>query len=118
MPIPKEILAVDRPTNTVVIAYGKDKSLFAVRQRVGCRNINGRHLPVNGPTIGHIVNGTYIPNDSSLPEALAAAPVDLKDWANIALCDREFRSILSELYAVYDKADALKIRKINIPLTQ
>ena len=114
MPIPKEILAVDRPTNTVVIAYGKDKSLFAVRQRVGCRNINGRHLPVNGPTIGHIVNGTYIPNDSSLPEALAAAPVDLKDWANIALCDREFRSILSELYAVYDKADALKIYCIAI----
>ena len=25
MPIPKEILAVDRPKNTVVTAYGKDK---------------------------------------------------------------------------------------------
>ena len=30
MPIPADILAVERPKNTVVIAYGKDKSLYAV----------------------------------------------------------------------------------------
>ena len=35
MPILQDILAVPRPKNTIVIAYGKDKSLFAVRQRVG-----------------------------------------------------------------------------------
>ena len=34
MPIPREILDVERPTNTVVIAYGKDKKHYAVRQRV------------------------------------------------------------------------------------
>ena len=61
MPIPREILDVPRPKNTVVIAYGKDKKLYAVRQRVGCRNVGGRHLPVNGPTIGHIVDSAYIP---------------------------------------------------------
>ena len=59
MPIPQEILAVKRPKNTIVIAYGKNKDRYAVRQRIGCRNDNGRHLPVNGPTIGHIVNGEY-----------------------------------------------------------
>ena len=47
MPIPREILNVPRPKNTVVIAYGRDKKLYAVRQRVGCRNVGGRHLPVN-----------------------------------------------------------------------
>jgi len=56
MPIPKEILEVKRPTNTVVIAYGKDKDRYGVRQRIGCKNDGGRHLPVNGPTIGHIVD--------------------------------------------------------------
>lgn len=45
MPIPREILDVPRPKNTVVIAYGRDKKLYAVRQRVGCRNVGGRHLP-------------------------------------------------------------------------
>ena len=29
MPIPADILAVERPKNTVVIAYGKDKNLYA-----------------------------------------------------------------------------------------
>ena len=48
MPIPREILNVPRPKNTVVIAYGRGKKLYAV-QRVGSRNVGGRHLPVNGP---------------------------------------------------------------------
>ena len=30
MPIPQEILSVKRPKNTIVIAYGKDKNLYAV----------------------------------------------------------------------------------------
>ena len=72
MPIPREILDVKRPTNTVVICYGKNKDLFAVRQRIGCKNIDGRHVPVNGPTIGHIVNGEYIP----IP---VQAPADISD---------------------------------------
>ena len=50
MPIPKEILDVKRPTNTVVVAYGKNKDRYAVRKRVGCKNVNGRHVPINGPT--------------------------------------------------------------------
>ena len=28
MPIPKEILSVERPKNTIVYAYGKNKELF------------------------------------------------------------------------------------------
>ena len=39
MPIPDTVLAVERPTNTVVIVYGKNKDLYAVRQRIGCRNV-------------------------------------------------------------------------------
>ena len=114
MPIPKEVLSVSRPKNTVVIAYGKNKDLYAVRQRVGCRNENGRHLPVNGPTIGHIVDLTYVPLDSSVPLDVSIAPIDLKDWANVVLCDREFKEILIELTAVYSSQDAMKIYCIAI----
>ena len=35
MAIPREILAVERPRNTFVIAYGKDKRLYAVRRYIG-----------------------------------------------------------------------------------
>ena len=87
MPIPKEILDVERPKNTVVIVYGKNKNLYAVRQRIGCKNINGRHVPVNGPTIGHIVNGVYVPNDTNTNSNVSSGAVDLKEWAEIELCD-------------------------------
>ena len=68
MPIPQHILSVDRPKNTVVIAYGKDKNLYAVRQRIGCRNVDGRHLPVNGIPFVTLVSeenriGAYISSD-------------------------------------------------------
>lgn len=114
MPIPQEILSVPRPKNTVVIAYGKDKSLYAVRQRIGCRNDNGRHLPVNGPTIGHIVDGVYVPIDTNHPAPVSASPVDLKDWANVVLCDQLFSGIRQELSAVYSEADMKKIYCISI----
>lgn len=90
MPIPREILDVPRPKNTVVIAYGSGKKRYAVRQRVGCRNAGGRHLPVNGPTIGHIVDGAYVPIEKSAPQDVSLSPIDLKDWAGVVLCDRLF----------------------------
>lgn len=114
MPIPQAILAVARPKNTVVIAYGRNKSLYAVRQRIGCRNDNGRHLPVNGPTIGHIIDGVYVPIDKEAPTGITSAPVDLKDWANVVLCDRLFTGIQDELSAVYDRTDTVKIYCISI----
>ena len=114
MPIPKEVLNVSRPKNTVVIAYGKEKNLYAVRKRIGCRNEGGRHLPVNGPTIGHIIDLTYIPlNDSDLKD-ISASPIDLKDWANVVLCDQLFKEILEELEAVYTLPDRMKIYCISI----
>lgn len=114
MPIPKEVLSVARPKNTVVIAYGKDKKLYAVRQRIGCRNDNGRHLPVNGPTIGHIVGGVYVPIDPEQKGSVSASAVDLKDWADILLCDRLFSSIKKELFSVYNETDAMKVYCIAI----
>ena len=114
MPIPQDILSVPRPKNTVVIAYGKNKSLYAVRQRIGCRNDNGRHLPVNGPTIGHIIDGVYVPIDQETLERVSASPVDLKDWANIVLCDRLFSDIRKELFDVYSQADLMKLYCISI----
>ncbi|MCD7744851.1 MAG: transposase [Lachnospiraceae bacterium] len=114
MPIPREVLDVKRPVNTVVIAYGKNKDLYAVRQRIGCKYVNGRHVPINGPTIGHIVNLVYVPNDESSLADVSASPVDLKDWANVVLCDRVFSDIRQDLLQVYSKQDTGKLYCISI----
>lgn len=110
MPIPREILDVERPVNTVVIAYGKNKDRYAVRERVGCKYVDGRRVPVNGSTVGHIVDGEYIPRASeSYPAKVSMAPVDLKDWGAVTLCDNVARPLLDELCAVYDRDDAIKL---------
>lgn len=114
MPIPEKILAVPRPKNTVVIAYGKNKDLYAVRQRIGCRNDNGRHLPINGPTVGHIIDYQYVPVGDVGLSNVSDIQIDMKDWANVVLCDRLFKDILTELFAIYSRCDALKIYCISI----
>lgn len=112
MPIPKEILAVPRPVNTVVIAYGKNKDRYAVRQRIGCRRVNGGNKPVNGPTIGHIVDGQFI----ELPkiDPIADSPIDLKDWAFVTLCDSLFTDMLDELRLFYNEKESLRLYCIAI----
>ena len=114
MSIPKMILAVERPKNTVVIAYGRDKNLYAVRQRVGCKYVNGRHVPVNGPTIGHIVGGRYIPLGSGGIRDVSYSSVDMKDWAGFQLAESVFADILEDLRAVYSPDDSLKIYSISM----
>jgi hypothetical protein len=114
MPIPKDVLAVKRPVNTVVIAYGKHKDRYAVRQRVGCRNIGGRRLPINGPTIGRIVDGVYVPASEPGQAAASASPVDLKDWAGYMLCDSLSKDLLDELCEACNGDDALKIYCISL----
>lgn len=115
MPIPAEILAVERPKNTVVVCYGKNKDRYAVRQRIGCKRVNGSNRPVTGPTIGHIVKLKYEPINKSEPTSLSSSPIDLKDWANIALCDKLFKSILDyELLKVFHSNDAQIIYAISI----
>ena len=115
MPIPRDILDVERPKNTVVIVYGVNKDKYAVRQRVGCKRVNGKNIPLNGPTIGHIINGKYVPKNQNLNINLSKKKdnpefnLDLKDWANIMLSNELFSGILEELKELYSEDDAHRI---------
>ena len=112
MPIPKEILAVERPRNTIVYAYGKTKDRYAVKERKGCRRVrrpggSSANVPVNGATVGHIVNGRYIPIGGR--KRVFEGDFEIRDWANAALLDRLFSPVMGELLAQYHPDDALKI---------
>lgn len=109
MPIPQDILAVKRPINTIVMAYGKNKDKYAVKQRIGCKRKNGKNIPINGPTIGHIENHLYVPC-----KKFEKNEVDLKDWANVTYCDKLFSNIIDELDTQYDHDISLKIYCISI----
>ncbi|MBQ6474204.1 MAG: hypothetical protein IJJ33_19615, partial [Victivallales bacterium] len=114
MPRPKEILGVERPKNTVVIAYGRAKNLYAVRRRTGCKYVDGRHVPVNGPTIGHIVDGAYVPIAPDAIPNISYSDVAMKDWAGYWLAERVFSDMLPELEAVSSPGDSLKLYSISV----
>jgi len=109
MPIPKEILAVERPKNSIVIVYGKYRDRYAVRARIGCRSDGDRRLPINGPTIGHITDGRYIPLEENPVSPVLLSAIDLKDWAAIQLSQKLYADMIDELCAVYTRHDALML---------
>ena len=114
MPIPKEILGVKRPTNTVVIAYGSNRDRYAVRQRIGCKYIEGRHVPVNGPTIGHIEGGRFVPIAAGGAPDVSYSTVAMKDWGGYQLAERVFSDMLTELESVYSTDDSRKLYCISV----
>lgn len=110
MAVPEHIRAVERPSNTVVYAYGKNKDRYAVKMRVGCRYEKGKNpKPINGPTIGYIIDGKFVPKEEKKVLKVAESTIDLKDWANIELCNNLMKELQQELEEVYCHEDALKI---------
>ena len=116
MPIPAEILAVKRPKNTVVYVYGKNKDKYGVKTRIGCKHKNGKNYPINGPTVGHIIDGVYVPKESKetineVPANIStqSTDVDIKDWAGEELIVRLGQELMGELRDVYSPDDAVKI---------
>lgn len=114
MAIPEEIRKVERPRNTIVMAYGKNKDRYAVKQRTGCKYSRGRRLPVTGPTIGHIIDMKYVPILVSPASCSSRADVELKDWGGTSLCDSLFSSVLDDLMEIYSPEDAKKLYCISI----
>ncbi len=112
MGVPEEIRKVERPPNTVVIQYGKNKDRYAVKQRIGCRSVNGRKIPIEGPIIGHIVDGKYVPKPTVLN--ISMSDCDYKRWADVEFCTNANMDVLDDLLTVYSDKDAFKIFTIAV----
>lgn len=107
MKVPEEIRKIERPVNTIVVPYGKNKDKYAVKARIGCRSVNGRKIPIDGPIIGHIIDGKYVPK-TDIP-GIRFSDTDYKRWADVQLFMNHSQDILGELREVYNDEDALKI---------
>lgn len=112
MGVPAEIRAVPRPKNTVVLPSTTGR--YSVRARDGCRyevdeNGKKRRIPVEGSIVGHIVNGIYIAIEDEIPPAGQEGEVDLKDWANVYLCDLLNKDIYDDLKTLYNTTEATQL---------
>ena len=105
--VPKEIREVERPINTVVIAYPNGR--FAVRERVGCsykldENGNRHRIPKEGKIIGYIENEKFVRRYDT-KAIVNNSRVDIKDWGNVILCDTLNRDVYNTLLEYYNIAD-------------
>lgn len=111
MAIPEEIKSVARPRNTI-IKENKCGGMYRymVVQRIGCKRVNGRNVPINGPVIGHIIGDSYVEGRRSVNER----EITLKDWGEYAFFEKAGSSVLEELKAVYDYKDAQRMYAIAL----
>ena len=88
MPIPKEILAVERPKSTVVkFRLGR----YLVVKRTSKR-VNGKAKPVDLGTIGEIIDGKYV-EIRPVPKK-QKKQIDIKDYGEFALCNKAAGDLL------------------------
>lgn len=110
MAVPEKIRKIARPTNTIVVERGNGPLRYAVVERVGCRRVDGRNVPVNGATVGHIIGGAFVEARSPV----ARRRVELRDYADVVLVDGVSRGLLVELMAVFSAVDAMRIYVIAL----
>ena len=108
MAIPKHILAVERPKNTVVKQRGKR---FVVIKRTSKR-VGKRVLPVDLAQVGEIVNGKYVECTTAKP--VKKRSVEIKDYGEVALCHKHGQGLFEELAAVWNIADAKRLYAIAL----
>ena len=106
MAIPEEILSVVRPKSTIVRQRG---SRFVVIKRTSKR-INGKPVPVDLGTVGEIVNGKFVEGSYRRKKN----QVDIKDYGEVALCDKYGSGLLQELAKVWSLDDAKRLYVIAL----
>jgi hypothetical protein len=103
MPIPADILAVERPKGTVVKqSHGR----YLVIKRTSKR-VNGKPKPVDLGTVGEIINGAYV--EIRKEPRRHRNEVDIKDYGEFALCNKACGDLLQELARSFSIQDAKRI---------
>ena len=102
MAIPKDILAVQRPSSTVVKQRG---TRFVVVKRTSKR-VGNRVVPVDIGTVGEIIDGRFVERKPEIPRKKT---IDIKDYGEVTLCNKHGKDLLDELAKVWDLNDAKRL---------
>ena len=107
MAIPKDILAVKRPSSTVVKQRG---DRFVVIKRTSKRK-GSRIVPVDLGTVGEIINGEFV---EQKVKSDTNKRVDIKDYGEVTLCDKFGKDLIQQLARVWPVDDAKRIYVISL----
>lgn len=97
MAIPKEILKIERPKNTVLKAT-RTPNTYSVVKRTSKRVPGEKNpKPIELGVIGKIINGVYVP----LPDKVKHE-IDLKEYGPFAFCDLVCNCLFDNLLKFYE----------------
>ena len=106
MPIPDEILKIERPKNTRVKTGPKGTYYVIART---CEYKNGRNIPKELGVVGKIIDGKYVANPNTKDEG-----IDIKKYGTIALFHKSGCSIYEDLLKEINFEEARKIYSIAL----
>lgn len=108
MAIPKEILMVERPKNTVVKYVS---GFYYVVKRTSVYK-EGRRVPKDLGVVGKIIDGKFVEKENVVLKN--EKEIDIKSYGEIALYDKVSKPILEELKECYDDETSLKLYVIAL----
>lgn len=108
MGIPKEILSIERPKNTVVKFVS---GFYYVVKRTSVYK-NGRRVPKDLGIVGKIIDNKYVPNSSVVLKN--DKEIDIKNYGEIAVFDKVGKLVLDELKKCYVEDVAVKLYVIAL----
>lgn len=111
MSVPENIRKVRRPVNTVVVDSGRNgPKRYSVRERKDVRYVpGGNPQPVNGKTIGYIVDDRFVP----ISESSEYEGSRVLSYGGCALAKSVSSDILADLLGVFPEKDAFAILSLS-----
>ena len=110
MPIPQEVLAVERPRGTVV-KYSMGRYLVIKRTSRYDPNKSSPR-PVDLGTIGEIIDGHYFEIRKEPKKVADRKKINIKTYGTMAVCHKVGKPLLQELKACFSNSDAEKLYSI------
>lgn len=106
--VPESIRKIKRPLNTIVQAT-KNPNVYMVIKRIGCKYVDGRRIPVNGPVVGHIIDGKYVEKQSSEKKRISTREIHLLRYGAVAFAHSVGGDLYASLKQAFNPKDAENI---------
>ena len=106
--VPESIRKIKRPLNTIVQAT-KNPNVYMVIKRIGCKYVDGRRIPVNGPVVGHIIDGKYVEKQASEKKRISTREIHLLRYGAVAFAHSVGGDLYASLKQAFNPKDAENI---------
>ena len=74
--VPESTRKIKRSLNTIAQAT-KNPNVYMAIKGIGCKYVDGRRIPVNGPVAGRIIDGKHVEKQASEKKRISTCEIHL-----------------------------------------